>query len=108
MAFRCGKCKGLHRLAAQGRACYAGNRYPCHWLIEIDTEDGPSVVECGAPATETERGFTCEAGHSHVYCEIRSREGWDYASDPQEAKLLMKAGTFPMTMDGTGPSPIAP
>jgi hypothetical protein len=107
MAFKCGNCKGSHVLAAEGRACYAGNRYPCYWLIEVDTEDGPSVVECGAWAIETNRGFTCEAGHSHVNCEIRAREGWDYASDPFEARNLMKYGTFPMTMDGTGPAEIA-
>lgn len=107
MAFKCGKCKGSHDLAAQGRACYEGLRYPCTWLVQIDTEDGPATVDCGAWATETDRGFTCEAGHSHVRAEICDREGWAYASDPLEAKQLAKYGVFPMLMDGTGPSPIA-
>ena len=105
MAFKCGKCKGSHDLAEQGRECYG--LFHCHWLIEVPTEDGVAQVECGAWATETERGFTCIAGHSHVNAETCWREGWGYAQDPQEAKNMMMAGVFPMTMDGKGPSEIA-
>lgn len=112
MAFKCGNCKNKHVSAADGRACYAGKFAPfiapCSWLVQDYGEDGPCVRECGADATVTERGFTCTAGHSHVDAEYREREGWDYAHDPQEARQLMKAGVFPMTMDGTGPSEIAP
>lgn len=108
MAFKCGKCKGSHEFAKEGRACYEGvDLYRCDWLIEIATEDGPAIVDCGAWAIGTDRGFTCEAGHSHVNCEIRSREGWDYADGPHEAKNMAKYGIFPMTMDGTGPAEVA-
>lgn len=103
MAFKCGKCKGSHNLASEGRACYA-NGYPCTWTVEIDTEDGPGYVDCGAWAIETDRGFTCAAGHSHVRCEIRAQEGWEYADGVPEARNLMKYGIFPVLMNGTGPA----
>lgn len=112
MAFKCGNCKEKHLHAEDGRACYAGKSVPvvgpCTWLVEDYGEDGPFTRDCGAEAVYDERGFRCAAGHSHVNAEYRAREGWDYAHDPFEARNLMKAGTFPMTMDGTGPSEIAP
>lgn len=46
--------------------------------------------------SETEMAFKCgKCKNKHLH-------------DPQEARQLAKAGTFPMTMDGTGPSEIAP
>jgi hypothetical protein len=80
--------------------------FPCSWLVDTRQydEDGASIiVECDAQATETERGWTCTNGHSHVHSEYRTAEGWDYASDPGEAAQLTKYGTFPVLMDGTGP-----
>lgn len=108
VAFICGKCKGKHNRREEGRACYEGRLFDCVWYVLAYNEDGPCERPCGAPAIATERGFTCAAGHSHVDAEVRAQEGWDYAHDPQEARQLMKAGTFPMTMDGTRPSEIAP
>lgn len=71
---------------------------PCGWLVErlfVYEEVGETdlrVVECGAPARFTDRGFECDAGHSHVNAEYRSREGWDYAEDEHEARLLRRVG----------------
>lgn len=107
MAFKCGKCKESHDLAAEGRACYAGDLFTCHWMIEIPTEDGLAIVDCGAWAIATDRGFSCRAGHSHVNAETAWREGWGYADGPYDAKSMMMAGVFPMKMDGSGPSEIA-
>jgi hypothetical protein len=108
MAFKCGKCKGSHTFAIEGRACYAGDLFACDWGVLADSEDGPYERPCGAPAIATDWGFYCLAGHSHVNADVRVRQGWDYAHDPQEARQLMMAGTFPMTMDGSRPSEIAP
>lgn len=56
--------------------------FPCGWLIEalVDDFDGAhvAIIECGAPAVGTDRGFTCSVGHGHVNMETRSNEGWDY------------------------------
>ena len=47
----------------------------CHWLCEGYPPDMPEdwypdspsdlVYECGAPVTDTEYGWRCEAGHSY-------------------------------------------
>jgi len=78
---------------------------PCGWLVERtvswydeETGDGEGydvVEECGAAAVYTDRGFTCDAGHSHVTAEVRWNEGWDYAEDDGEALRLSRAGTEP-------------
>lgn len=107
MAFKCGNCKGSHTQAIEGRACYAGDLFTCDAGVLAHGEDGPYERPCGAPAIATDRGFFCLAGHSHVNAEVRAQEGWDYAHDPFEARQLMRAGTFPVTMDGSGPSEIA-
>lgn len=104
----CGKCKELHRSAAAVRACYAGATIaPCDWLVERFTPgeyvgdegdwlEGVTLVEdCGAEAIYDDRGFTCDAGHSHVRAEIRNAEGWEYAEDADEASRLTKAGVEP-------------
>lgn len=106
MAFICGNCKGRHDLVEQARDCYG--IFECVWLVQEYGEDGPYERECGALAIETDRGFACVAGHSHVYADVRAREGWTYAEDPFEAKSLMRAGIFPMAFDGSGPAEIAP
>lgn len=118
----CGNCAATHRSVATVRACYAGEVTPCDWLVErsiyaiypdvepaelADYDEGPQVVPCGAASWADERGWYCEDGHSHIWSEVRHAEGWEYAADPLEAKLLASAGVFPMTMDGTGPSEIA-
>lgn len=80
--------------------------FTCEWLVATGkyNEDGESIiVECGAQARSTERGWSCVSGHSHVYPEYRAAEGWDYATDRGEADQLTKHGTFPFLMDGTGP-----
>lgn len=106
-------CGERHDSVSVARCCDAGiltpdaQVLPCFWLIEHYYEGEPFIVECGAPSVETERGFQCVAGHSHVNMEFRRREGWDYAEDPQEARLLIRADVFPMRMDGKGPSEIA-
>lgn len=43
-----------------------------------------------------ERGYTCEAGHDHVYAEVRDREGWEYAEDEDEARQLARADATPV------------
>lgn len=83
--------------------------FPCGWAVErlvggywVDDEDGPwfieaerIVEECGATATEDARGWSCEAGHSHVFAEVRHAEGWEYAEDAEEARRLTMAGVAP-------------
>jgi len=102
----CGKCKELHHSAAAVRACYAGATIaPCNWLVERFTpgeyvgddwlEEVTREEDCGAEAIYDDRGFTCDAGHSHVRAEIRNAEGWEYAEDADEALLLAKAGVDP-------------
>lgn len=85
------------------RRCFSTETtWACTWLREIDTEDGPGVTECGALSWNTARGYECEHGHDHVYDEVRAKEGWDYAADPDEAGLLAGRGVHPVAMDGTG------
>jgi hypothetical protein len=108
MAFICGKCKDRHEYAIEAKACYAGALFACNWLVYDYNEDGRYERECGAPAIVTERGFTCRAGHSHVYAETRVQEGWEYAQDPQEAYRLAQAGVVPMTPDGSRVSDMHP
>ena len=82
----------------------------CGWMVEhrgqwveYEVEPGewygewtePGVRECGAKVTETDRGWTCDAGHGHVFMEVRHAEGWDYAEDDGDAMNLTKAGTEP-------------
>lgn len=100
---KCGKCKDGHGSVAAVKACYAGATVSaCTWLVERwfhsgDPDDGgyQAVVDCGAEAIFTDRGFECAAGHSHVVAEVRSAEGWDYAEDHGEAEILAKWGTEP-------------
>jgi hypothetical protein len=58
-------------------------------------EEQTYTADCGAEAIYDDRGFTCNAGHSHVMAEIRNAEGWDYAEDADEASRLAKTGTDP-------------
>ena len=87
--FTCGHCERQHHYADTARACSQGRTFVCDWLVELpgteETDYQPRVVECGSTAISDERGFHCEAGHEHVELEVRLAEGWDYASDEQEA-----------------------
>jgi hypothetical protein len=82
--------------------------WACTWLVDHGyTEDGdPILRDCGAPSrvlvTEdgAERGYECDAGHSHVYAEHRANEGWDYADSPEEAARLRKNGVDAVSMRG--------
>lgn len=98
----CGNCHDRHHEVATVRACYAGTTWKCTWLVRAGhTEDGDEIIrECGAASTELpdDRGYTCEAGHSHIYCEVRAAEGWDYASDAEEAQMMRRYG-----LDAVGP-----
>lgn len=103
----CGKCGRPHGSVAAVRACHDGHEiYPCTWLVPIVTEDGPGARDCGADAWAwaDDRGYGCVAGHSHVYCEVRAAEGWDYAEDGPEAQRLARLGVTPMSIDGTRPA----
>ncbi len=57
-------------------------------------EDGEAIIaECFGEVTDTERGWTCTHGHEYVAADVRWAEGWDYASDEEEATQLRKYGT---------------
>ena len=88
----CGNCHETHRSVEGVRVCHAGKGWCCTWLLERHGEDGLYVVECGALSWEDERGYGCAAGHDHVYAEVRDAEGWDYASDAQEAEMMRRNG----------------
>lgn len=94
--FTCGHCARSHHYADTGRACAAGNVFVCDWLVQLpgieETDFQPRIVECGSSAIADERGFHCEAGHEHVNTETREAEGWDYASDEEEAAVRAKYG----------------
>lgn len=89
---------------------YDHGLWRCEWLVELrgrygveTNEDGePIILECGAWAWELagERGWTCEAGHEHVRCEVRDREMWDYCEDEGDAKNVARAGKRPHDMQG--------
>ena len=96
----CGNCKERHSTVVAVKACHTGDLFLCDWLVEHYTEDGLSVRDCGAEAVQTERGWTCAAGHAHVTIEARVAEGWDYAEDWGEAMNLAFAGVEPLTMSG--------
>jgi hypothetical protein len=101
-SIRCGKCKKTHHSVEVVKFCYAGQVFPCDWLVRAGyDEDGQQIIlECGADAVVTGRGFQCEAGHEHVTAEARTEEGWEYAEDRAEALGLVKAGVHPVQMDG--------
>lgn len=94
----CGNCGNTHFAVATVRDCFAGTTWPCTWLVEVWREGECYPQECGAASWENERGYECEAGHSHVYAEVRDREGWDYASDAEEAEMMRRNG-----LDAVGP-----
>lgn len=98
--FICGNCKKSHRSVETARRCYAGDIFTCGWLYPYQLEGEQCVGECDAAAWETDRGFTCEAGHEHVTAQKRLEEGWDYAADPYEAAGLARVGVEPVAMDG--------
>jgi hypothetical protein len=111
----CGHCKGQHESADIVRLCSQGLTFPCTWMVAGGysedgsrfvvggrTEDGEQIIrDCGATSWETPRGWECEAGHSHVTAEVRHREGWDYATDADEAYGLRKYGVDAVAMDGS-------
>lgn len=86
---------------------------PCSWAVEYipapieNPETGevefyddpwPLVRDCGAEVVFYERGWACAAGHSHVYAEVRDREGWDYAEDEGDVRTLAAAGKVAVPM----------
>lgn len=103
---RCGNCQGEHHRVDTVRACYDGRVHPCTWLVErhgFDDETGEAwerIEDCGASAVTDDRGFECEAGHSHVHADIAYAEGWDYASDEEEAAIRAKYGYESRLPDG--------
>lgn len=82
--------------------------HPAEWVV-FDEETGEGdlmdayVTECGAPVTDTDRGWTCTAGHGHVYAEVRRAEGWDYAEDAGDVRNLTAAGVEPRDLVTGGP-----
>lgn len=106
---RCGNRDHLtetyHRDVATVRRCFSTETtWACSWLVaDGTTEDGePWIRECGGLSwyLADGRGYECEHGHDHIYDEVRAREGWDYAADPDEAGLLAGVGVHPVAMDG--------
>lgn len=100
-----------HATTASVRACYdpSVETFACGWLIEVTTEVGDDewgyepytrIVDCGALAFATDRGWHCEAGHDYVTAEVRHAERWDYASDEEEARQLRKYGVDAVAMNG--------
>ena len=115
MTIKCGKCSTpatavRHTSVAAVKACHDGTLFTCHWAVEkwigwVDEETGEAdgdmqIVDCGADAIATERGWTCTAGHEHVNIDTRMAEGWDYAQEYGEAMDLARAGVEPRTMTG--------
>lgn len=102
--FTCGNCKGQHHYVETAKACYAGNTFTCNWLVQTAgqewTDFEPIIRECGATAVVDERGFECESGHAHVNAETRDAEGWDYASDEEEARVRASYGHQSLLADG--------
>lgn len=99
----CGNCGNRHFEVAMVKRCYAGEVVPCTWLIDTlqYTEDGEKViVECGAGAWDSDRAWQCERGHEHVHAEARFDEGWDYASDEEEAGVRASYGHESRLPDG--------
>jgi hypothetical protein len=93
------------------RQCHLNpETFACTRLIErtnlIEAPEGEtwepytSIVECGALAWPTDRGWECDAGHDHVDAQTRQQEGWDYAHDGQEAAQLRKQGVGAVAMNG--------
>lgn len=98
---RCGHCKAAHANVDAVRACSTGSEFwACGWLVVVGrNEDGEEIIrECGAESWSDDRGYQCAFGHSHVYAEVRGREGWDYASDAEEATHMRRNG-----LDAVGP-----
>lgn len=94
------------------RACFREEEiWECGWLNElVNPEDGEIVAVACKGVTwylPDGRGYECEHGHDHIYCEVRASEGWDYAADPQEAGLLAGRGVHPVAMNG-GPIDVDP
>lgn len=103
--FTCGHCGRAHHYATTARLCATGVEvYPCTWLVEVpgdeSTEWRPRIVECGSSSWSDERATQCEAGHEHVELQHRLAEGWDYASDEDEARLRASYGYESRLPDG--------
>lgn len=107
MTIRCGNREAhaettYHGTIEEVRACFRGETWACTWLLGRTeyTEDGPMLRtwECGAASWHLagDRGYTCEAGHEHVYAEVRADEGWEYAEDEDEARRLASVGVMPV------------
>ncbi|MGW9032911.1 hypothetical protein ACWGQ5_55170 [Streptomyces sp. NPDC055722] len=75
----------------------------CGELVFGYDEDGPTAYPCGAPLRYTETGYDCAKGHSYTYAEHRHAQGWDYASDQVEARLLAQVGVVGVRPDDSRP-----
>lgn len=115
MAIRCGNRDAhtettYHQTVEGVRACHRDETWACGWLVSIPAGYAPEIenwvdariVPCGALAWRLPdgRGYTCEAGHEHIYCEVRDAERWDYVDGPEEARRLAALGVAALGMDG--------
>lgn len=109
---KCGHCGDYHVTVADVHRCHRGqtvhkcleprNPHPCDWWVPggYHPEDGSEIVlDCGADAYTTDRGFKCVAGHDNVHMWIAAAEGWAYAT-ADEAAGLEKNGVRAVMMDG--------
>lgn len=97
-----GKVETYHADVAAVKACFLGDGV-CTWVVSVGhhPEDGDELLlECGYALHVTDRGWTCDGGHEHVTAEVRQAEGWDYASDEEEATQLRKHGVDAVAMNG--------
>lgn len=106
-----GQDKHSHRTVEEVHACYRAKHdvakgievWACGWLMEGRYDDGSKFTyPCEAPTRYVGgRGsFECAAGHDHVPAEVRYEQGWDYASDEEEAHYLRSHGIDAVAMNG--------
>jgi hypothetical protein len=100
-------CPGSHATPDQVKICFefekqmkAEGAFPCTWSVEVLTEDGPAVVECGWPATMDPRtcpgAYGCVKGHDFIPEQYLAEHGMAYASDALEAEALARHGVLPL------------
>lgn len=104
MKIRCGHCGNTHQAVDVVRACHRGAQlFDCGWLVdtrEYDEDGGQIIVECGADAWQTDRGWECANGHSHVYAEVAYQEGWAYVTEDEADGYAKDTLRTPVLMNG--------